>query len=249
MVTPQKKNVASLQKLFIIDDQGTYTGEYTVDDECVIEFDDFVKAVGNMAMEDSQTVFVGECKATMLHGARLSLIAISRGPLGSQELTWAKATLTAVEASLAQQPEEVAEAVDTEAAHSDSNEASPEEDSGISLDELQEKLQEVESQLIQERKSNAEKSVELQAKEDKLREMEAAASATKEREERLQRDIETLIADLDSLRARVPEDFVQAQKDMEMRVKIMQRKAFEFLEREEKLRKREQELSKVMASE
>jgi len=249
MVTLQKKNVASLQKLFIIDDQGAYTGEYTVDDECVIEFDDFVKAVGNMAMEDSQTVFIGEYKATMLHGAQLSLIAISRGPLGSQELTWAKATLTAVEASLAQQSEGPAEEVDAGAAPSDSKEASPEEDSGINLDELQEKLQKVESQLIQERKSNMEKSVEVQAKEDKLREMEAAASAAKEREERLQRDIETLKADLDSAKAKIPEDIVQAQKDMEMRVKLIQKKAFELLEREEKLRKREQELSKVVASE
>lgn len=249
MVTPQKKNVASLQKLFIIDEQGAYAGEYTVDDECTIEFDDFVKAVGNMAMEDSQTVFIGEGKATMLHGTHLSLIAISRGPLGSQELTWAKATLTAVEATLAQQSEGVAVEADTEPEQSGPKEASPEADSGINLVELKEKLQKAESQVIQERKSNMEKSLEMQAKEDELRATEAAASAAKEREEKLQRDIDMLKADLDSAKAKIPPDFIQAQKDMETRVKILQKKAFELLEREEKLRRREQELSRLVVSE
>jgi len=249
MVTPQKNIVASLQKLFIVDAQGAYAGEYAIDDECVVEFDDFVKAVGNMAIGDSQTVFIGECKATMLHGSQLSLIAVSKGPLGSQELTWAKATLIAVEAILAQQPEEEAGEDDTESEPSDSKETSPEKDSGINLEELQERLQNAESQLTQERKANMENSLEMKAKEDKLREMEAAVSAAKEREERLQRDIDTLQGELDSTRAKIPEDAIQAQNDMEIRVKILQKKAFELLEREEKVRKREQELSNVVAAE
>ena len=68
MVMTERKKIAALQKLFIIDEQGAYAGEYTVDDECTVGFDDFVTAVGEMAMGDSQTVFIGENKATMLHG-------------------------------------------------------------------------------------------------------------------------------------------------------------------------------------
>ena len=246
---PQKKTIAALQKLFIIDDQGNYVGEYAVDDECTIGFDDFVTAIGDMPMGDSQTVFIGESKATMLHGAKLSIIAISKGPLNSHDLTWAKATLIAVETCLAQQPEQKTETADSEETASDLKEISPDDDSRIELEEMRKKLQEVETQLEQERWSSAGKTEELRAKDDRLREMEATLSAAKEREGQLHVGMETLKADLDSMRAKIPEDFIQAQKDVEMRVKIMQKKAFELLEREEKLRKREQELSRLVVNE
>lgn len=244
----QKITAASLQKLFIIDDQGVYAGEYAVEDECTIEFDDFVKVVGDMALEDSQTVFVGEYKATMLHGARLSLIAISRGPLSSQELTWAKATLIAVEATMGKQPEEPKVEVDAKATPDDLK-VSPENNLGVDLAGLQEKIQEVESRLAQETESSLKKSAELKAKEEKLKEIEADALAAKEREVQLLRDIEGLKTDLTSARAEIPEDLAQAREDLETRIKILQRKAFELLDHEERLRKREQELSRLVASE
>jgi len=247
MVTPQKKIAATLQKLFVIDEQGAFVGEYVIDDDCTVGFDDFVNAVGNMAMEDSQTVFVGECKATILHGAQLSLIAISKGPLGSQELTWAKTTLTAVETSLTKKIEALK--AGSKAEEVETGEAASKVNSDVSSDELKERLEQAELQLAQERKSVMEKVAEVQTKDETLRELEATVSTAKETEEQLLKEIEALSSELDAVKAKIPSDLEQAQKDVEMRVKILQRKAFELLEREEKLRKREQELLKSVAGE
>ena len=43
---PYKKGVkATLHKVFILDAQGGYAGEYALDENCVVEFGDFLAAV------------------------------------------------------------------------------------------------------------------------------------------------------------------------------------------------------------
>ena len=88
---------ASLLKMFVIDDEGNYSGEYTIYDECGVEFGDVVKAVGNTPMTDMQSISLGEYSVTAMHGGSINLITVSKGPLSAEELMWAKTTLTAAE--------------------------------------------------------------------------------------------------------------------------------------------------------
>lgn len=88
---------ADLRKLFVIDDQGDFSCEYTLDEECTIDYKDFLKVLGDNSPEDFQSYNMGEHVATVMAGKGLTLIAISRGPLGAEELGWAKATMVAVE--------------------------------------------------------------------------------------------------------------------------------------------------------
>ena len=71
--------------------------EYPLDAECTVEFSDFVAAVGESALGDGEMFYVGEHSATIMHGRTLSLVAISKGRPGQEELSWSKGVLSAVE--------------------------------------------------------------------------------------------------------------------------------------------------------
>ena len=103
MPPPPKKGVkATLHKLFILDAQGGYAGEVPLDENCVVEFSDFLAAIPEAGIADGQTIFLGEWKATAINGERMSLVAISKGSLGPEEVAWAKGALVAAEAQLTQ---------------------------------------------------------------------------------------------------------------------------------------------------
>jgi len=100
---PPKKGVkATLHKLFILDAQGGYAGEVPLDENCVVEFGDFLAAIPEAGIADGQTIFLGEWKATAINGERMGLVAISKGNLGPEEVGWAKGALVAAEAQLTQ---------------------------------------------------------------------------------------------------------------------------------------------------
>lgn len=97
---PGKVSKATLHKLFILDAQGGYAGEFSPDPECVVEYSEFLALVPDEGLADGKGLFMGEWRATAIHGERMSLIALSKGQLGQEELTWAKAALIAAEAQL-----------------------------------------------------------------------------------------------------------------------------------------------------
>lgn len=92
----------------------------------------------------------------------------------------------------------------------------------------------------------AEKGLEARAQvlEEKERQMQVEKEDFRARITRLEADAEKLRAKLEEAEKVGSErpDTEAAQRDIEMRVKIIQKKAFDLLDREEKLRKREQEL-------
>ena len=98
---PRKGVKATLLKLFIMDVHGGYAGEYVLDENCVAEYGDVLAAVPEAGLGDQETIFLGEWKATAIHGDKMSLVAISKGQLGPEEITWAKAALVAAESQLA----------------------------------------------------------------------------------------------------------------------------------------------------
>src|SRR3989304_6723678 len=101
-----------LLKLFLLDAQGGYAGEYAVDEECVIEYGDFLAGVPEAGLADQQSMYLGEYRATAFQGDRMSLVAISRGAPGPEELAWVTATLIAAEAQLGEHPRRPAEGPD-----------------------------------------------------------------------------------------------------------------------------------------
>ncbi len=257
-----KPTKASLLKLFVVDNEGEYAGEYAVDSDCTVEFNDCLKAMGNTAMEDMQTVFMGELSATMLQGTNFNLVAISKGPLGSQEITWAKATLTTAEAVLSQAPEEEKKAAVV--------------DNGLvsELKAVKSKLSEMESKLEVER-SRAEQEIrflkdqvaqmqsgagqleqtqkmlaaaaereqqlrrEMQSKQESVQGIEAAIASAREREEQMRGQYEAAKVEMESLRTSMG-SVEQVKRELEARTKIINQKAMELLEREDKVRRREQ---------
>jgi hypothetical protein len=68
-----------------------------LDPECTVEFSDFAATVGESPLLDGQMFYIGEYSATVMHGETLSLIAISKGRPGQEELQWSKGVLSAME--------------------------------------------------------------------------------------------------------------------------------------------------------
>jgi len=96
-IPPKSRLKSEMQKVFILDAQGGYAGEVVIKDECTIEFGDFLAAVPSAGLEDRQSIFLGEYRATALHGERMSLIAITSGPVQPEEIAWGRAAFMATE--------------------------------------------------------------------------------------------------------------------------------------------------------
>jgi predicted nucleic acid-binding Zn-ribbon protein len=266
---PKQPLKATLLKLFVIDNEGEYSGEYAVDEDCTVEFGDCLRALGDTPMEDMQTIFMGPMRLTMLAGTNFNLIAISKGPLGSQEITWAKATLTTTEAVFSRALEDRRKPLAEDAALA------------TELKAVKVKLGEVESQLEVER-SKAEQEArtlrsqvtqleekvgradglerqlavmaareeqlrrEMQLKQDSMRNVETTISRAIEREEQLRRQYDSIKAENEDLKSSVA-SVEMAKKEVEGRMNLIQRKAMELLEKEENLRMREQTLRTIPA--
>lgn len=237
MPPPSKKVPKTvLLKLFILDAQGGYAGEVTVDTDCVIEYGDVLAVVPETGIEDQQTVFLGECMATAYHGERLSLIAITRGPIGPDELAWVRATLTAVESYLNETPGDEPPA--------------PGPDKAV-LESLSSALDKREADLAEREKA-------LAAAEGKAAGAADAARETAEAElQSLRHQLAEARAQIEQERGRkevervvmVPTppvpgpDIDEERRQLDRDRKMLQRRALDMLDREERLRTHEMEIA------
>ncbi len=241
-VPPKKAPKAVLLKLFILDAHGGYAGEYAVDEECVVEYGDVLRVIPEDGLRDQQTVYLGENMATAFHGETMSLVAITRGPIGPEDLAWVSATLTVTEAHL------------LEATETDVPGPSPDkavlESLSSALDKREADLAERETALADAEKRATGAADEARAAGEaelaSLREQLAQAQAQLE-QERNRAEVERVV--------RVPmpaspgsgmdERRLQLDKDR----KMLQRRALDLLDREEKLRKEREELERRAAEE
>ena len=324
MPPPPKKGVkATLHKVFILDAQGGYAGEVPLDENCVVEFSDFLAAIPEAGIADGQTIFLGEWKATAINGERMSLVAISKGNLGPEEVAWAKGALVAAEAQLTQPEteetpvsheapdkgvmENLASALDKrEAALLEREKAIAEAEQraqtaweeyrkqfeaeleGIraragdlererdaakeELRAVQEKmraemdrianapkpttpaqpdprLEQLRKQTEVDRKYLQKYALDLIAREEKARDAQMAAAESLEKFAIAQAEIDALKRELEAAKAKAAQpspEIEAARRELEMRVKILQEKAFDLLQREEKLRGREQKLQETL---
>lgn len=302
--------------MFILDEQGGYTGEYVVDSECVIEYGDFLGVVPDEGLGDQESVYLGEYIATVLHGNSLSLVAISKGPLTQEDVTWAKAALTVTEAHLTSAEGSRTPGTEPDRAVMDSLMSAIEKREADlvarekalqdTIERMQRETEEGRKPLVAEMNTlrarivelearRTEERTQLEAENERLRrEIEQAARPASpagspspdreqlerdrkmlqqradgllEREERLRareaelaeeagrldairKEHEAVLARLEVVEKSRPADFdIQAaRREIDARVKILQRKALDLLDREEALRKREDELRKVVGA-
>jgi len=261
-MNPPKPMKATLLKLFVINNDGEYAGEYAVDEDCAVEYADCIAAMGSAAVEDMQTIFMGQLRITMIAGTSFNLLAVSSGPLGSQELTWAKATLTMSEAVFNRVLE-------------DRKQQQPVRDEGLvsELKTVKGKLSEVESQLMVEkskagqetrtlkgqvtelqskvgRAEDLEKQLataagreqqlkrEMQSKQESMRGIEMTISRAIEREEELRRKFDSMKAENESLKS-MAASVSETKREVDARMELINRKAAELLEKEDELKTRE----------
>lgn len=249
MPPPVKK--ATLHKIFMLDAEGNYRGVVPLDENCLVEYSEFLAALPEQGLEDGQSIFLTEWKATAIYGEQMGLVAISKGSLGPEEINWARAALVAAEAVLLGKAMPVPAYDDTQA--TEDREA---------LESMTRALEERDKELRQ--REEAFKRMEKQTRaavDEYRREMEAQVADLKAQLEAERAQNRREPAGLGMERERVfrgprqpstpstpsrsspwgARDFeVEEEKEkIAQERKAMQMKALEFLEREETLRDRE----------
>ncbi len=242
---PPLTRKATLHKIFMLDEKGAYRGVVPIDEMCLVEYEDFLAALPERGLADGESIFLTEWKATAIYGDKVGIITISKGSLGPEELQWARAALVAVESILLGKV--VPPLGDTEGDTEDED----------ALESVARGLESRERQLRQREEAFKimEKST-RSAVEEYRQEMEAQIADLKGQLDAARvghiRELGVLAAERDRLRREVeahasapkaspwrdPEHEEAQEKFAEDR-KAMQRKALEFLEREETLRDRE----------
>ena len=102
MAAPSRKTVrAQLKKIYVLDDHGEMTGEYILDADCPIDYDDFLKVLPPEGIGDRDSLFVGEYVFTAFQSGKLVFVLLSRGHLASEDVDWTALLLTAADSHLA----------------------------------------------------------------------------------------------------------------------------------------------------
>src|SRR3989440_9723308 len=102
MAAPSRKTVrAQLKKIYVLDDRGEMTGEYVLDADCPIDYDDFLKVLPPEGIGDRDSLFVGEYVFTAFQSGKLVFVLLSRGHLASEDVDWTALLLTAADSHLA----------------------------------------------------------------------------------------------------------------------------------------------------
>src|SRR5436309_2748993 len=105
MAAPLKKVArAQLKKIYVLDERGEMAGEYTLDSDCPIDYNDFLKVLPNEGIGDRDSLFVGEYVFTAFQSGKYVFVLLSRGQLGAEDVDWTALLLTATESTLVRGP-------------------------------------------------------------------------------------------------------------------------------------------------
>ena len=111
MVAPSRKSVrAQLKKVYVLNEMGDMIGEYVLDPDCPIDYNDFLKVLPDEGVGDREALFVGEYVFTAFQSGKCVFVLLSRGQLGPEDIDWTATLLTAADAHLAAQVKSAAPA-------------------------------------------------------------------------------------------------------------------------------------------
>src|SRR5207247_5289115 len=103
MAAPARKAVrAQLKKIYVLDDRGEMSGEYILDADCPIDYDDFLKVLPPEGIGDRDSLFVGEYVFTAFQSGKFVFVLLSRGHLASEDFHWTGLLLSAADSHLSQ---------------------------------------------------------------------------------------------------------------------------------------------------
>ncbi|HEX9340128.1 MAG TPA: hypothetical protein VF992_03015 [Thermoplasmata archaeon] len=103
MAAPMKKVArAQLKKIYVLDERGEMAGEYVLDADCPVDFNDFLKVLPNEGIGDRDSLFVGEYVFTAFQSGKFVFVLLSRGHLGPEDFDWTGLLLTAADSHLSQ---------------------------------------------------------------------------------------------------------------------------------------------------
>src|SRR5216684_3054170 len=101
MAMPSRKVArAQLKKIYVLDDRGEMAGEYVLDSDCPIDFEDFLKVLPHEGIGDRDSLFVGEYVFTAFQSGKLVFVLLSRGALAREDVDWTALLLTAADSHL-----------------------------------------------------------------------------------------------------------------------------------------------------
>lgn len=103
MAAPSRKTIrAQLKKIYVLDERGEMTGEHTLDADCPIDYNDFLKVLPSEGIGDRDSLFVGEYVFTAFQSGKFVFVLLSRGHLSREDMDWTALILTAADSHLAQ---------------------------------------------------------------------------------------------------------------------------------------------------
>lgn len=104
MAAPSRKFVrAQLKKVYVLNEMGDMAGEYVLDPDCPIDYNDFLKVLPDEGIGDREILFVGEYVFTAFQSGKFVFVLLSRGQLAPEDVDWTATLLTAADAHLAAQ--------------------------------------------------------------------------------------------------------------------------------------------------
>ena len=104
LAAPSKKFArAQLKKVYVLNAMGDMAGEYVLDADCPIDYNDFLKVLPDEGIGDREALFVGEYVFTAFQSGKFVFVLLSRGQLASEDIDWTATLLTAADAHLAAQ--------------------------------------------------------------------------------------------------------------------------------------------------
>lgn len=103
MAAPSRKTArALLKKIYVLDDRGEMAGEYILDADCPIDYNDFLKVLPAEGIGDRDSLFVGEYVFTAFQSGKFVFVLLSRGHLAPEDVDWTALLLTAADSHLAE---------------------------------------------------------------------------------------------------------------------------------------------------
>ena len=98
---PKKVSRAQLKKIYVLNEMGDMDGEYVLDPDCPIDYNDFLKVLPDEGIGDREALFVGEYVFTAFQSGKFVFVLLSRGQLAPEDMDWTATLLTAADAHLA----------------------------------------------------------------------------------------------------------------------------------------------------
>src|SRR2546428_566875 len=242
MAAPLKKVArAQLKKIYVLDERGEMAGEYILDQDCPIDYNDFLKVLPDEGIGDRDSLFVGEYVFTAFQSGKFVFVLLSRGQLAPEDVNWTALLLTAADSHLA--------AAASRPAPARAAEPKPDLDKGLAERDARARGR---AARLAQREGGAKDAVALREKE------RAEAGAGAGEKENTRREIESRVADLSQRFTSMAKERLVAshrppgevseevRKAMEgekaelaRERKFLQRRAIELLDREERVRDRE----------